>query len=110
MILIATILMVNANEGQITIYLTAFCIFWFCLEGWLALAPTATLKLFNTENYARNYGIVFTAYGMGALLGTLIAGRIRDLFGSYTYAFYPMAFLALIGIVVAMTTLKRDRQ
>ncbi|MDJ0589880.1 MAG: OFA family MFS transporter [Pleurocapsa sp. MO_226.B13] len=108
MILIATILMMNAQSGQIITYLIAFCIFWFCLGGWLALAPTATLKLFDAENYARNYGIVFTAYGIGALLGTLTAGRIRDLFGSYTYAFYPMALLATIGIVVAITTLKGD--
>ena len=109
MILIATIMMMNAQSGQVITYLIAFCIFWFCLGGWLALAPTATLKLFNSENYARNYGIVFTAYGIGALLGTLTAGRIRDIFGSYTYAFYPMALLAIIGIVVAITTLKRDR-
>lgn len=108
LILIATILMMNAQEGQVITYLIAFCIFWFCLGGWLALAPTATLALFNSENYPRNYGIVFTAYGVGALLGTLIAGRIRDLFGSYTYAFYPMALLAAIGIVIAMTTLKRE--
>lgn len=109
LILIATILMMNAQEGQVINYLIAFCIFWFCLGGWLALAPTATLILFNPQNYAQNYGILFTAYGVGALLGTLIAGRIRDLFGSYTYAFYPMAFLAAIGIVVAITTLKRER-
>ena len=46
LILIATILMMNAQEGQVAIYLTAFCLFWFCLGGWLALAPTATLTLF----------------------------------------------------------------
>ncbi len=108
LILIATILMMNAQEGQIGLYLTAFCLFWFCLGGWLALAPTATLTLFNPENYAQNYGIVFTAYGVGALLGTLIAGRIRDIFGSYSYAFYPMAFLAIIGIFIAIATLKRE--
>ncbi|GAB4548191.1 MAG: OFA family MFS transporter [Pleurocapsa sp.] len=109
LILIATILMIDAQEGQIGVYLTAFCLFWFCLGGWLALAPTATLTLFNPDNYAQNYGIVFTAYGVGALLGTLSAGRIRDIFGSYTYAFYPMALLAAIGIIVAIATMKRDR-
>ena len=109
LILVATILMMNAQEGHVITYLIAFCLFWFCLGGWLALAPAATLALFGSENYAQNYGIVFTAYGIGALLGTLTAGRIRDLLGSYTYAFYPMAFLAVIGIVVAIATLKRDR-
>lgn len=106
---IAAILMMNVGEGQVFTYLVAFCLFWFCLGGWLALAPAATLALFGSENYPRNYGIVFTAYGIGALLGTLSAGRIRDLFGSYTYAFLPMALLAAIGIVVAIATLKRDK-
>ncbi len=101
--------MINAQEGEVINYLVAFCLFWFCLGGWLALAPTATLMLFDAQNYARNYGIVFTAYGVGALLGTVIAGRIRDLFGSYTYAFYPMAFLAVIGIAIAFTTLKGEK-
>ncbi len=100
--------MSHASQGQVATYLIAFCLFWFCLGGWLALAPTATLTLFQPENYAKNYGIVFTAYGIGALLGTVIAGRIRDIFGSYTYAFYPMAVLAMIGIVVATTTLKPE--
>ncbi|MBE9046826.1 OFA family MFS transporter [Pleurocapsales cyanobacterium LEGE 10410] len=108
LITIAAILMMNVGEGQVITYLVAFCLFWFCLGGWLALAPAATLALFGSENYPRNYGIVFTAYGIGALLGTLSAGRICDLFGSYTYAFLPMALLAAIGIVVAIATLKRD--
>ena len=109
LILIGCILMVNAGEGQVASYLIAFCMFWFCLGGWLAIAPTATLRFFNPDNYAENYGIVFTAYGVGALLGTLIAGRIRDWFGSYTYAFYPMAFLAIVGIIIATFFLKPER-
>ncbi|MGF1516514.1 MAG: OFA family MFS transporter [Nodosilinea sp.] len=106
--LVACILMVNAQAGQVVTYLVAFSLFWFCLGGWLAIAPTATLRLFDPEQYAQNYGIVFTAYGVGALLGTLITGQIRDWWGTYTYAFYPMALLAIIGIVVASLLLKPD--
>ncbi|VXD15318.1 Major facilitator superfamily MFS_1 [Planktothrix paucivesiculata PCC 9631] len=109
LILIACILMVNAETGQVGNYLIAFCLFWFCLGGWLAMAPTITLGFFNPEQYAQNYGIVFTAYGVGALIGTLATGRIRDLFGTYTYVFYPMAFLAMIGIIVACFLLKKER-
>jgi MFS family permease len=109
LILIACILMANAQTGQVATYLIAFCLFWFCLGGWLAMAPTITLCFFNPDNYAQNYGIVFTAYGVGALIGTLLTGRIRDLFGSYNYVFYLMAFLALVGIVIAQVLLKRER-
>lgn len=109
LVLIACLLMLSAQEGQVATYLIAFCLFWASLGGWLAIAPTTTLRLFNPDNYAQNYGIVFTAYGVGALLGTLVAGQIRDWFGSYTYAFYPMIFLAIVGIVVASLLLKRDK-
>ena len=109
LILIACVLMANVQTGQVATYLIAFCLFWFCLGGWLAMAPTITLRFFNPEQYAQNYGIVFTAYGVGALIGTLVTGRIRDLFGTYNYVFYPMAFLAMIGIITALLLLKRER-
>lgn len=106
---IACVLMINARTGQVTAYLIAFCLFWFCLGGWLAMAPTITLRFFDPDHYAQNYGIVFTAYGVGALIGTVVTGRIRDVFGTYNYVFYPMALLAMMGIVVAYLLLKRER-
>jgi MFS family permease len=109
-ILIACVLMVNAQAGQVATYLIAFCLFWFCLGGWLAMAPTITLRFFNPDHYAQNYGIIFTAYGVGAVIGTLVTGRIRDLFGTYTHVFYLMAFLAIIGIIVASLLLKKERK
>ena len=105
--LIAAILMLNARSGDTLTYIVAFALFWLSLGGWLAIAPTATLTLFKAENYAKNYGLVFTAYGVGAFFGTIVAGRIRDIFGSYTYAFYPMAGLAIAGIIIAVFLLKR---
>lgn len=108
LILIASVMMIGAQKGQVATYLIAFCLFWFNLGGWLAMAPTITLQFFNPSQYAQNYGLVFTAYGVGALIGTLIAGQIRDLFGNYTYVFYPMAVLAIIGILVANLMLKRS--
>lgn len=109
LILIACILMANAGSGQVATYLVAFCLFWFCLGGWLAMAPTITLRFFDPDHYAQNYGVVFTAYGVGALFGTLATGHIRDVFGSYNYAFYLMAALAIIGIAVSCLMLKRER-
>ncbi|GAB4301658.1 MAG: OFA family MFS transporter [Geminocystis sp.] len=105
-IIIACTLMISAQAGDIATYLIAFCLFWFCLGGWLAMAPTMTLRFFNPDNYAQNYGIVFTAYGIGALIGTVFVGQMRDLFGSYTYGFYIMGFLGIIGIFIAQFTLK----
>jgi MFS family permease len=107
LILIGSIMMLSAVEGNVLTYIVAFSLFYLALGGWLAIAPTSTLIMFQSQDYAKNYGIVFTAYGMGALGGTLLAGKIRDIFGSYTNFFYPTAGLAIVGIIVAVFMLKR---
>lgn len=106
LILTASLLMLTAGEGDTGRYVVCFCVFWMCLGGWLALAPTATLKLFDPARYAGNYGLVFTSYGVGALSGTLVTGVIRDLTGSYTLVFVPTALLSITGGVLAARYLK----
>ncbi len=102
--------MLNACPGRIGLYIVSFSLFWLALGGWLAIAPTAAAIFFGSRHYARNYGWVFTAYGVGAVAGTLMSGRLRDLLGSYRYAFYPTAVLALVGIVLAVILLKAPRR
>ncbi|MCY7336660.1 MAG: MFS transporter, partial [Chamaesiphon sp.] len=108
MILVASIVMLNTGKGQVANYFFAFSLLWLSLGGWLAIAPTATLSMFNPVNYTKNYGIVFTAYGAGALAGTLVAGSAKDIFGSYTNAFIPTAILSVLGISIATFALKPD--
>jgi MFS transporter, OFA family, oxalate/formate antiporter len=108
MILVASIVMLNTGKGQVVNYFFAFGLLWLSLGGWLAIAPTATLSMFNRANYTKNYGIVFTAYGAGALAGTLVAGSAKDIFGSYTNAFIPTAILSVLGILIATFALKPD--
>lgn len=103
---VACLLMRTAGEGDLWRYTVSFCLFWMCLGGWLALAPTATLRLFDPARYAGNYGLVFLAYGVGALSGTLVTGAIRDLTGSYSMVFVPMGVLALAGAGLALRYLK----
>ncbi|XFA73519.1 OFA family MFS transporter [Thermosynechococcaceae cyanobacterium Okahandja] len=107
--LVAALLMTHAQSGDQWPFRIAFSLLWFCLGGWLAMAPTFTLRFFNPADYAKNYGLVFTAYGVGALLGTLVSGQLRDRLGSYTAVFYLMASLGVMGILLAATLLKPDR-
>lgn len=98
--------MLNAGESNVVLYMVCFCCFWLCLGGWLAIAPTSTATFFGTKHHSKNYGVMFTAYGVGAILGTLISGSLKDIFGSYIYTFYPTAVLAIIGIAIAIVLLK----
>jgi OFA family oxalate/formate antiporter-like MFS transporter len=106
LILGASALLFFAGEGNAPVYFVAFSILWLNLGGWLAIAPTATATFFGAKHYAKNYGIVFTAYGIGAILGSLLSGMIHDAAGSYLPVFVPVMGLAVVGFVVALIGLK----
>lgn len=101
MILGASLLLFFFGQDNAMLYLLAFCVLWMCLGGWLALAPTATGIFFGKRYYAQNYGLMFTAYGAGAILGTLLSGSIKDITGSYLHAFPVVAGLAALGLLIA---------
>jgi MFS family permease len=100
LIMAASGLMLFSGEGTVIIYLVSFSLFWFLFGGWLAIAPTAVSHMFGAKNYARNYGILFTAYGVGAFLGNLVAGAIKDTFGSYQFVFYSTLIAGFAGILL----------
>jgi len=109
-IFLASLGMLTAGESDIWLYALCFSGFWLTLGGWLALAPAATATFFGMKNYSKKYGVVYTAYGIGAILGTVLSGRLRDIFGSYKYAFIPNAILAIIGILIAFWLLKQPER
>ena len=109
-ILLSSLGMLTAGEGNVVLYVICFVGFWLCLGGWLAIAPTATNTFFGVKNYAKNYGLVYLAYGTGAILGVVISGQAKDAFGSYQVAFYPTAALAIVGIIIALVLLKPPKR
>jgi MFS transporter, OFA family, oxalate/formate antiporter len=109
-ILIASILMLNTSQQQITNFIVGFCIFWFCLGAWLAIAPAATLSFFGLDNYPSNYGLVFTSFGIGGLSGIFTAGGIRGIVGSFQPFFWVTAALACMAIIIATFLLQSPRK
>jgi MFS family permease len=109
-IFLASIGMLMSGQGTATLYTLCFCGFWLCLGGWLAIAPTATATFYGVEGYAVKYGLVFIAYGLGAILGGVISGSAKDTFGSYLFAFKPLAVMAVVGIVLALALIRPPKR
>lgn len=105
-IIIAASLLLYMNPASVSMYTISFSLLWLCLGGWLAIAPAATASYFGTRDYARNYGLVYTAYGVGAIIGNLMAGAAKDILGGYISVFPYVAALAVLGIVLALVLLK----
>lgn len=109
-VLIATASALLWQAPSIPVYILSFAILWGCLGGWLAIAPTATGNYFGTCDYPRCYGVVFLAYGAGAIAGPQLAGFIKTSTGTYLGVFPYVLVLALIGIGVAWSLLKPPRK
>ena len=103
---IAACLLIYTNYASQMAYTIGFTILWGCFGGWLTIAPTANVIFFGIKDSARNYGLIFTAYGVGAVIGGIVSSQIKDIMGAFQPFFLVVAALSLIGIIVALVLLK----
>lgn len=72
-----------------------------CYGTIFTLFPAATADFYGVRNLGVNYGTVFTGFGVAGVTGSVLGGRVRDLFGSYTYAFITCGVMLLVGAALA---------
>jgi OFA family oxalate/formate antiporter-like MFS transporter len=87
--------------NQYLLYLGA-AIIGFNFGGNFSLFPTMTADLFGTKNVGLNYGWVFSAYGIGGIIGPIMAGVIRDRWQNWLITFIICGVACLIAAVIAL--------
>ncbi len=70
-----------------------------CYGSNLALFPSITKDFFGLKNFGVNYGLVFTAWGVGSIMA-VISGIIQKRTGSFKYAFFLAGVLLIISIAI----------
>ena len=89
--------------GVVTLYGLVFVVYW-CYGTQLSVYASTTGDFFGTKNLGANYGLLFTAWGVAGIIGPIIAGRLFDIFGNYSNAFYVgsgICALALGSLLLA---------
>ncbi|MEI7813938.1 MAG: OFA family MFS transporter [Coriobacteriia bacterium] len=76
----------------------------FCYGANLSLFPSTTAGFFGTKNLGVNYGLVFTAWGVGGVFGSMTAGSIVDSAGSYGVAYAIAAGLCVLAAGLTFAT------
>lgn len=113
--IIAACLLQYTMYSSVTAFIVTFCILWGCLGAWLAIAPAATALYFGMKDNAKNYGLIFTAYGVGAVIGGVVSAEIAattktaagaTFLNAYQPFFLVVAALAVIGIIIAFMLMK----
>ena len=66
----------------------------------LALFPSVTKDYYGLKNFGVNYGFVFTAWGLGGFMLSLLAGKVYDQTREFTFAYYCSAGLLVAAAAV----------
>jgi OFA family oxalate/formate antiporter-like MFS transporter len=85
------------------LFLTAACLVALSLGGFMATFPATTADFYGPKNLGGNYGLVYLAYGFGAVVGIELGARYFKADNINT-AFMVAAVLCLIGAGLALFT------
>jgi OFA family oxalate/formate antiporter-like MFS transporter len=66
------------------------------------LFPAVLADLYGSKNSALNYSFLYSAKGFASLLGSGIAATLFEKTGTWNYAFYGSAALALLSALMAL--------
>jgi MFS transporter, OFA family, oxalate/formate antiporter len=73
--------------------------------GMLTIYPTIVADYYGLRTLGLNYGLVFTAWGVGGVLGPLVGGIVRDATGTYVISYLASALLSAVGAWFALRLL-----
>ncbi len=96
------LLMFSSFSGFASILFGAMVV-TFAYGAALSVYPSAVGDFYGTGNLGLNYGVLFTAWGVGGQVGPIMAGRILDSTGGYTAAYYTAAVLCFAAAVIGAT-------
>ncbi|MFW9850286.1 MAG: OFA family MFS transporter [Candidatus Thorarchaeota archaeon] len=95
--------LVTTIPGTTWIFIMAIAsLIGFCFGGNFALFPSVTADKWGSKNVGKNYGVMFTAYGIAGIVGGLLAGAFKDATGSYFMAFAITGVLAIVAVILIL--------
>ena len=68
----------------------------------LALFPSITKDFYGLKNFGMNYGMVFTAWGVGGFMLALLAGKVYVQTQSFNFAYYCSSVLLIAAAIVSL--------
>ncbi len=98
----AGVLFIYSGFNSFFTVLAGAMMMYFAYGSMLAVYPSACGDNYGTKNLGMNYGILFSAWGIGGIVGPMIGGFIADTTGSYKLAFTLAACMLLVAAGVGL--------
>ncbi len=74
-----------------------------CYGAGFSVFPAAVTDLYGIKNFGINYGLVYTSWGVGGIIGPMTAAAIFDSTNNYNTAYIVAGILLVISTIIAFT-------
>lgn len=101
-------MLLMSNYKSIILLCMGVGIAGLCYGASFVAFPAVTADLYGMKYYGANYGLLFTAWGMGGVIGPMTAAKILDYTQSYNTAYLVACILLMIAFIIALT-FKREQ-
>jgi len=95
-------LVARANSGAVIVTLLATFI-GFNYGTNLSLFPSFAKDYWGVKNYGMNYGVLFSAWGVGAFVLVKISAALNAKFGGMESSFIAAGVLLLVGVMMSLS-------
>ena len=90
-------LLFQFRESVVLFYALLFTVY-YCYGTQLSVYASTSADFFGTKNVGFNYGLLLCAWGVAAILGPFLGGRVFVATGEYRYAFFVAAAMSIGAI------------
>jgi MFS transporter, OFA family, oxalate/formate antiporter len=101
-LMLIAILVVGAQKASPILVVLIATFMGFCYGTNLSLFPSLTKDNWGLKNFGINYGLVFTAWGVGGFVMGRLSQMLIASTGKYTSSFLTATVLLVVGAVLAV--------
>jgi len=101
-LMLIAILVVGAQKASPILVVLIATFMGFCYGTNLSLFPSLTKDNWGLKNFGINYGLVFTAWGVGGFVMGRLSQMLIASTGKYTSSFLTAAVLLVVGAILTV--------
>jgi MFS transporter, OFA family, oxalate/formate antiporter len=101
-LMLIAVLVVGAQKASPILVVVIATFMGFCYGTNLSLFPSLTKDNWGLKNFGINYGLVFTAWGVGGFVMGRLSQMLIASTGRYTSSFLTAAVLLVIGAILSV--------
>ena len=90
--------------ANVVAFVVGVFVVYYCYGTLLAVFAATSADFYGTAHLGVNYGLLFLAWGISALVAAPLAGMVYDTFGNYEWAFFGASALSIIALLALLAT------